>query len=573
MIYTRLEFVLSVANSAWHPSRPRSPVGMPAGGIYHTPVTASYGTSQTIEVLARKKYRPKLFYQINSGGWIRARFKQRFGRFYNDAPGLFYTRYVAEIQGQQEGDTVTYILKSRRNRLGPYQYRVPNASGHPILVVAAEDYTGEFPTYADPSGPNYLQFYTEALNAAGYAYDVWDVDRQGIPSHIEVLSHYDAAIWYTGDDFTPTVPIGLATHTEETLAFRDYLNYSNGKLFVTGQDLAWISAVYLQYDDIPDDFFQYYLGAFMDIDTGGMDPDSGLPFAVRGEAGDPVFDGLNFEIQGSEGADNQCCSSTFLATSYFLPHFEDNIAARYDRPGGPFDPHSGQYYVYSQMADQAFKRIGRTVTLPADSPELKFWISYDIEPDWDYAFVEIREAGSDIWTTLPDINGQTTQSTGESCTEGWVTRIHPFLAHYMDESCNPQGSTGDWHAFTGNSSGWQLVAMDLSDYAGKTVEINISYATEWTTQNLGVFVDDIEISGQIMEDFEFGLGDWTVSVAPGSEALNNWIRMTGAGFPEGPAMRTADSVYLGFGFEAIDTLHNRTAVMDRVMQYLLSNPD
>ena len=435
--------------------------------------------------------------------------------------------------------------------------------------MAAEDYTGEYPVYNDQSGPNFLHYYTEALDAAGYGYDVWDVDQQGVPSYADVLSHYDVAIWYTGDDYAPTVPNGFVTHAEECVAFRDFLNYYHGKLFATGQDLAWISANYGLFDEIPDDFFQYYMGAFMDIDNGGIDADSGLPYDVKGEAGDPIFDELNFSIQGGSGAGNQCCSSTFLATSYFLPHFEDHIAARYDRPGGPFDPHSGDYYVYSQMADRAFKRLGRTVTLPAGTPDLKFWISYDIEFDWDYAFVEIREVGSDVWTTLADKNGLSTQSTGDSCLEGWVDQIHPFLANYMDVACNPRGATGDWYAFTGSSSGWHQVSMDLSAYAGKTVEIHISYATDWATQNLGVFVDDIEVADEPLEDFEAGMGEWTVSIAPGSGAFNNWLRITGAGFPEGPAMRTADSVYLGFGFEAIDTSDNRTEVMDRVMQYLL----
>jgi len=315
----------------------------------------------------------------------------------------------------------------------------------------------------------------------------------------------------------------------------------------------------------------------MDIDTGGIVPDSdpSKPYDVMGEPGDPIFDGLTFSIQGGDGADNQCCSSSFLATSFFLPRFEDYIAARYDRPGGPFDPYSGVYYVYSQMADLSFKRLGRSITLPAGSPELSFWISYDIEFDWDYAFVEISKKGSGEWTTLPDKNGLTTDSTGDSCPEGWVDQIHPFLANYMDGDCNPEGATGDgvWYAFTGNSNGWQQVVMDLSAYAGETVEIYISYASDWGTQNLGVFVDDIEISGQSLEDFESGMGDWTVSTAPGSGAFNNWARITAAGFPEGPAMRAADSVYLGFGFEAIDTLKNRTEVMDRVMQYLLPDLD
>ena len=104
-----LEFVLSVAESAWHPFYPKSPVDMPAEGIYHTPVTSSYGTNQLIEVVARKYSRPKLYYQINGGRWKKVRLRERLGRFYNDEPGLFYTRYAAEIRGQQAGDTVTYV--------------------------------------------------------------------------------------------------------------------------------------------------------------------------------------------------------------------------------------------------------------------------------------------------------------------------------------------------------------------------------------------------------------------------------------------------------------------------------
>jgi hypothetical protein len=109
--------------------------------------------------------------------------------------------------------------------------------------------------------------------------------------------------------------------------------------------------------------------------------------------------------------------------------------------------------------------------------------------------------------------------------------------------------------------------VDLSGYAGKTVELYITYASDWATQGLGVFVDDIELAGSL-EDFEAGMGGWAPSVAPGSTAFNNWVRITGAGFPEGPAIRTPYSVYLGFGFEAIDTAENRAALMDRVMQYL-----
>jgi hypothetical protein len=569
-----LDFALSMAESARDPAHPVSPVGIQTYDVYHTPVTASYGSDQIIEVLARKGLPLTLSYSVNGGPAQTAGFSEKLGTIYNDKSGTYYSKYQAVIGGQVAGDSVTYqIIGGTTGDLGPYSYSVVSATGNPILVVAAEDYSGSRPTYHPSNRPHYLEYYTAALDAAGYAYDVWDVDaHQAAPSYAEVLSHYDVVIWYTGDDWLPTVP-GYGVHGEEVLNIREFMHYDGGKLFATGQDLAYPSLFYAVDLGLSDDFFQYYLGAYMHTEEGGMDPATWLPYDVRGEAGDPIFDGLNFSIYGKKGADNQVYADTFLAVNYFLPRFDGTVAARYDRPGGPFDPHSGSYYVYSQMADMAYKRLGGTFNVPADSPTLTFWVSYDIEPDWDYAFVEVSEVGSGIWTTLPDQNGLTTTSTGESCPEGWVDGVHPFLAHYMTyieygTPCESTGTTGSWNAFTGNSGGWRQVVMDLSDYAGKNVELYISYASDWSVQALGVFVDDIELSGYPLQDFEAGMDPWAVSVAPGSSAFNNWARITGAGFPEGPAIRTDNSVYLGFGFEAIDTAENRAAVMDQVMQYL-----
>jgi len=561
-----LEFALSMAESAIDPANPVSPVGLPAQDAYHNPVTTSTGPNQMIEVLARKGLPLTLSYNINGGAAQTAGFNEEFGEFYNQEAGTYYSRYVAYIRGQQAGDSVEYEISAGSSLTpGSYSYTVENTSGNPILIVAAEDYSGTNPIYFDPTQPNFLTYYTDALDAGGYNYDVWDVDAQGIPTNAEVLSHYEVVLWYTGDDYVARIPLNLDTQETEVLNFRDFLNYNSGKLFASGQDLAWLAATAGYYSD---DFFQYYLGANIELDTGGIDGSTGLPFNVAGTTGDPVFDGLSFGLQDGDGADNQYASSTFLVTSAFLPHFDSTLAARYVRPGGPYDPHSGSYYEYSQIADLSFKRLGGTFTIPDGSPTLKFWTSYDTEANWDYAFVEINEVGTDTWTTLPDMNGGTTTSTGLSCFSGWVNEIHPFLAHYMDSTCNPIGSTGSWNAFTGNSGGWQQVEMDLSAYAGKTVELHISYASDWATQGLGVFVDDIELSGYPLEDFEAGTGDWSASVPAGSTAFNNWERITGAGFPEGPAIRTPYSVYLGFGFEGISSASDRNALMDQVMNYL-----
>jgi hypothetical protein len=50
---------------------------------------------------------------------------------------------------------------------------------------------------------------------------------------------------------------------------------------------------------------------------------------------------------------------------------------------------------------------------------------------------------------------------------------------------------------------------------------------------------------------------------------NNWTRTTAAGFPEGAAVATPWSVYLGFGVEGIATPAARSAVVGRAMEYLL----
>ena len=53
--------------------------------------------------------------------------------------------------------------------------------------------------------------------------------------------------------------------------------------------------------------------------------------------------------------------------------------------------------------------------------------------------------------------------------------LHPFLAHYQGADCSPTGTTGAWNAATGTSRRLAGVGVDLSAYAGKQVEVSISY--------------------------------------------------------------------------------------------------
>jgi hypothetical protein len=489
-----------------------------------------------------------------------------------------------------------------------------------VLIMAAEDYSGIStapPGYPAGPRPFYLSYYGDALTANGIGYDVYDVDARGrvAPDFLGVLSHYDAVIWYTGNDAITREPYqspGNASRlaNDEQLEARAYLNEGGSLLYAgkyagheyTGAHGTQVfdpeengdcskSVVAAHCDPLFDNFLQYYLGAYILNENAGANGNT--LFDAIGT--DVPFIGQNWSFNGADSAQNQNHSASFLPTSAFLstadyPQFTSWRSAKYDRPGGPFEPHDGTYYNYSHMADISYKRLTRTITVPAGGAHLSFWTSFDTEQDWDFTFVEAHTVGQDDWTTLPDLNGHTSQSTGPddpnaaSCPAGWIEDLHPWLAHYETHNtattCIPTGTTGEWNAASGNSGGWQHWEVDLGAYAGQSVEISIAYASDWATQGLGVFLHDFEVStGEGTTSFEDDgniMDGWEVTgPAEGSGPnANNFERITAAGFPESAVVATAPpdadykTLYFGFGFEGISDASTRNAIMDKAMDFL-----
>jgi hypothetical protein len=329
--------------------------------------------------------------------------------------------------------------------------------------------------------------------------------------------------------------------------------------------------------DLVNDTLEYWLGGYRQVADDGHNPSGGL-YDIGGIA-DP-FTSLSWGFNGPSSADNQDSSSSFVTTSGILPmarfpQFNSWASSRWNKPGGPYQPHTGSRYVYSQMADVTYKRLTRDVAVPAAGGSLKFWTSYDTEADWDYLTVEARTPAGSNWTTLPDANGHTSQSTGESCPAGWFD-LHPHLQHYQtlnpDSTCSPAGSSGVWNAASGNSNGWQEWSIDLGAYAGQTVEISIGYISDWSAQGLGVFIDDVTLPDGSSTSFEAGLDGWAITGPPaGSGAnANNFVVTDAGGFPVGASVSTPDSVLMGYGFEGIRTPAERNAVMGRIVQHLLN---
>jgi hypothetical protein len=647
-----LPFHLGLAKSASHPATPDSPVGIgvepfyldaddidPQNGqqsLFDFRFSVSYGDPQEVRVLAKRSLGAvTLRYQVN-GGRVRTAPTSQWngGETYGPGNGTYYHVMRGTVRGTAPGDSVKVWFTGERATSPSFTYRVESDSGRRVLVVAAEDYTGASPATPGVTAPAFLSFYADALAANGVAFDVYDVDAHGrtAPDNLGVLSHYDAVVWYTGNDIVtreagwgPGNASRLAM--QELLEVRDFVN-DGGRVLYTGQHAGqqYTPGLGTQlYDpfenrqcradpaiqarclalsgsgDSQGDPIEYMFGAAITSVDGGLDPETGEPFDVAGI--DVPLAGLTWGFNGADSAQNQASNSSFIATGDFLevtdpadsfPQFESWPAAEYlSGLSGPFDPHTGQSFMWSDRADEAYKRLARTITVPAGGATMSFWTSFNLELDFDYLIVEAHTVGQDDWTTLPDLNGHTTSdlSTDESCTGGWSNPadaenvLHPFLTHYQtfDETtgtCSPTGSSGVWNAANGASGGWQRFEVDLSAFAGRQVEVSITSLSDWGLQQFpGVFIDDIVVStGEGSTSFEDDgdpMDGWTVPGAPqDAEGIegpnrNDWVRRGGLGIKEGAAIGTDDTVYMGFGLEGVTGAATRNQLMDRVIDYLL----
>ncbi len=83
----------------------------------------------------------------------------------------------------------------------------------------------------DDAGANYETYFLAALNASGYAYDVWDVSAKGSPTLQDMLP-YKVLVWNTGDDYTTTLS------STDVSNLMDYLD-SGGRLYLSSQDYLY----------------------------------------------------------------------------------------------------------------------------------------------------------------------------------------------------------------------------------------------------------------------------------------------------------------------------------------------
>ncbi|MFJ1540786.1 immune inhibitor A domain-containing protein [Micromonospora chalcea] len=164
-------------------------------------------------------------------------------------------------------------------------------------------------------------------------------------------------------------------------------------------------------------------------------------------------------------------------------------------------PHSGGNMWYSG-ADQnwADVKLSRTVTVP-NAADAKFWMwnNYVIEADWDFGFVEVSTDGGATW------NEQKVYAEGGA------------LVSTNDGYADPNGRMVDFgnkkYGLSGSTGGWRHDYVDLSSFAGQTVQVRLRYATDEAFVERGWFADDFSVTGggatTWSDDVESGAAGWT----------------------------------------------------------------
>jgi hypothetical protein len=148
--------------------------------------------------------------------------------------------------------------------------------------------------------------------------------------------------------------------------------------------------------------------------------------------------------------------------------------------------HSGRYVWWSNRGDDSDMMLTRSFDLSDAGEEvtLAFWTWYDIEADWDYAYVEVSPDGGETWDILTTPSGTGTNPNGNSF--GWAYT----------------GQSGD-----GEEPAWIQERVDLSAYAGQDVQVRFEYITDDAVNRPGFVVDDVTIPEiGYATDFE-GAGD------------------------------------------------------------------
>jgi immune inhibitor A len=141
-------------------------------------------------------------------------------------------------------------------------------------------------------------------------------------------------------------------------------------------------------------------------------------------------------------------------------------------------PYAGEYFYYSGQGNDLDNLMYKSVNLPAAS-SLTAQVNFDIEVDWDYAYVVVSTDGGDTWEGVPTNFSTAADPNGQNFGNG----------------------------ITGTSGGWQPLTADLSAYTGDVL-LGFRYWTDGAVVHRGLMVDEVSLNGGPVDGAETDAG-WT----------------------------------------------------------------
>ncbi|MBI3976768.1 MAG: immune inhibitor A [Chloroflexi bacterium] len=137
----------------------------------------------------------------------------------------------------------------------------------------------------------------------------------------------------------------------------------------------------------------------------------------------------------------------------------------------PTTARSGRAFWWSNRGDSVNTHLTRAVDLSGVSrATLTFWLWYDVEENWDYAYVEVSRDGGRTWEILAGRHSSRDNPLG-----------HAFGPGYT-------GKSGG-----GKTSEWVEDRIDLTPYAGQRILLRFEYVTDEGVNNSGLAIDDLDI--------------------------------------------------------------------------------
>ncbi|MBE0683907.1 MAG: immune inhibitor A [Anaerolineales bacterium] len=154
----------------------------------------------------------------------------------------------------------------------------------------------------------------------------------------------------------------------------------------------------------------------------------------------------------------------------------------------PASAHSGENFWWSNRYDSTFSTLTREIDLRGvTKATLKYWAWYDIEEDWDYAYLLVSTDNGEHWTLVPVTSSRETDPNDQNLGHGF------------------SGKSGE-----GEDAVWIEESADLSTFAGSRVLIRFAMQNDLVANNFGFAVDDISIPEiNWSDDAETADGQWS----------------------------------------------------------------